>query len=328
MANPTALDLIQAAYSLLGIYDQTSPLSPFETQLGLTTLTDLLDQWNNENLLVFSTTPYTFPFQNNIQTYQVGSVNPFTCNILGNIMTITSGTPGAVIVGEVLICNGVPANTTITGILTGNQYTLSWTAPLPITNQTGSLCGFVTPTTNTFISVYPTDYSWNIPRPVKIEKVSIQFPAGSGQPVELEIPQIPLEEWIGVPQKNTSSLWPLFVYDDCADPVRNLRFWPVPQVNANCILYVYSQLNRITNLTDQIYAPPGYAMALKLSLAEILAFHFERVISPDLKAKASQARSAINNINEGIPKTRYDWIWGGAGAGSDMTWASRGRVRI
>ena len=69
-------------------------------------------------------------------------------------------------------------------------------------------------------------------------------------------------------------------------------------------------------------------MALKLSLAEILAFHFERVINPDLKAKASQARSAINNINEGIPKTRYDGIWGGAAAGSDMTWASRGRVRI
>jgi hypothetical protein len=327
MGNPTALDLIEAAYSLIGIWDTTSPLTPYETQLGLTTLNDLMDQWDNENLLVFSTTPFTFPFQNNIQTYQVGSVNPFVCNILGDVMTVVSGTPGTVQIGNVLIANGVPANTTITGILTGNQYTLSWTAPLPITGVNGSLCGFVTPQTNTFISAYPTDYSWNIPRPVKIEKVSIQFPAGNSQPVELEIPQIPLEEWIGVPQKNTSSLWPLFVYDDCADPVRNLRFWPVPQVNANCILYVWEQLNKVTALTNTLYAPPGYSMAIKLSLAEILALHFERVLTPDFKAKASQARSAINNINQQIPKTRYDGIWGGAAAGSDMTWASRGRVR-
>lgn len=328
MGNPTALDLIEAAYSLIGIWDTTSPLTPYETQLGLTTLNDLMDQWDNENLLVFSTTPFTFPFQNNVQTYQVGSVNPFVCNILGDVMTVVSGTPGTVQVGNVLIANGVPANTTITGILTGNQYTLSWTAPLPITGVNGSLCGFVTPTTNTFISAYPIDYSWNIPRPVKIEKVSIQFPAGNSQPVELEIPQIPLEEWIGVPQKNTSSLWPQFVYDDCADPFRNLRFWPVPQTTANCVIYVWEQLNKVTALTNTLYAPPGYSMAIKLSLAEILAFHFERVLTPDFKAKASQARSAINNINQQIPKIRYDGIWGGAAAGSDMTWASRGRVRV
>ena len=70
MATMTALDVIQSAMSLIGIFDQTSPLTPFETQLGLTTLVDLLDSWDNQNLLVYSDAPYTFPFQNGIQTYQ------------------------------------------------------------------------------------------------------------------------------------------------------------------------------------------------------------------------------------------------------------------
>jgi hypothetical protein len=326
MSNPTALDVIQSAYSLIGIFDQTSPLTPFETQLGLTTLADMLDEWDNKNLLVYSTTPYTLPFQNGIQTYQLGSRNPFICNILGNVMTVISGTP-TVGIGNCLIAPGVAPDTYIQGVAGGNQYTLNWTAPQPITQVNAGLCSFVPPTTNTFNTTNSLDYNWNIPRPVKIEKVSIQYPSGLSQPVELEIPQVQLEYWIGVPQKNTSSLWPLFVYDDCADGFRNLRFWPIPQASANAIIYVWEQLSAISDLNTSIFAPPGYPMAIKLTLAEYLALHFERILTPDFHAKALASRNAINNINEGIPSVKYDSIWGGRN-GSDMTWASRGRVRI
>jgi len=323
----TAQECIEAAYSFIGIFDTTSPLTPYELRVGLKTLQDMLDEWDNKNLMVYSTTPYTFPFQTGIQTYQLGSTNPFTCNILGNVMTVVSGTPGNVAPGDILIAPGVAPNTAIQSILTGNQYTLNWSAPQPITQVTAGLCKFVPPNTNTFITTSGLDYNWNIPRPVKIEKVSIQYPAGTGQPVELEIPQVPLEYWIGIPQKNTTSLWPLYVYDDAADPYRNLRFWPVPQNAANAIIYVWEQLGGVQSLTSKIYAPAGYSMAIKLSLAEFLALHFERVVSPDFKAKALASRNAINNINEGIPTTRFDSIWGGS-RGSSMVWESRGRVRI
>ena len=321
-----ANDIITAAYSFLGIYDTTSPLTPFETQLGLTSLTDLLDQWDNEDLSVFSTTPYTLPFQSNIQTYQVGATNRFICNVLGNVMTVVSGTPGNVAPGQVLIASGVAPNTTITGILGGNQYTLSFTAPLAITQVPAGLCNFIVPNTNTFNTTSSMDYNWNIPRPVKIERVSIQFPSGTNQPVELSIPIIDIDDWIDVPQKNTSSTFPLFVYDDAADTYRNLRFWPIPQSTANCVLYVWDQLDKIAALDDIVFAPPGYAMALKMTLAELLEFHFERVLAPEFHMKALAARTAINNINEGIPRIKYNSLWGGSH--NTMVWKSRGRVRI
>ena len=326
MATMTALDVIQSAMSLIGIFDQTSPLTPFETQLGLTTLVDLLDSWDNQNLLVYSDAPYTFPFQNGIQTYQLGSLNPFVCNVLNNVMTVVSGNP-TVGIGNCLIAPGVPADTYITGIVGGNQYSLNWTAPGPITQVQAGLFSYVAPGTNTMYGGSNQDYNWNIPRPVKIEKISIQYPNGSSQPVEIEIPLIPLEEWVGIPAKNTNSLWPLFCYDDDAFPFRNLRFWPIPANAANCTLYIWEQLSALSGLDQIIFAPPGYAMAMKLTLAEYLALHFERALSPDFHAKALAARNAIDNINEGIPVMRYDGIWGGR-RGNSWAAESRGRVRI
>lgn len=322
-----ASDIITAAYSFLGIYDTTSPLTPFETQLGLTSLIDLLDQWDNEDLSVFSTTPYVFPFQTGIQNYQLGATNRFICNILGNVMTVVSGTPGAISNGEVLIAQGVPPNTTITGTITGNTYSLSWTSPMPITQVLAGLCTYVMPTTNYFNATPGYDYNWNIPRPVKIEKVEIQYPSGVNQPVKLEIPLVSLETWATVAQDNTTSLFPTMVFDDDADGYRNLRFWPVPGNTANCILWVWDQLDKVANSTDTVFAPPGYAMALKLTLAELLEFHFDRVLAPEFHAKALAARNAINNINQGIPCMKYAGIWGGS-YGSSMVWESRGRVRL
>lgn len=322
-----AQDIILAAYSFLGIYDTTSPLTPFETQLGLQSLIDLLDQWDNQDLSVFSTTPYVFPFQSGIQNYQVGATNRFVCNILNNVMTVVSGNPGSISAGEVLIAPGVAPGTTITGLISGNQYGLSWTAPMPITQVNAGLCNFVAPTTNYFNTSPGLDYNWNIPRPVKIDKVEIQYPSGLSQPVKLEIPQVSLEVWANLPQDNTTSLWPTMVYDDAADGYRNLRFWPIPGNTANCILWVWDQLDKVANLNDTVFAPPGYAMALKLSLAELLEFHFERSLSPDFHLKALAARSAINNINADIPSLKYEGIWSKS-SHSNMTWASRGRVRL
>jgi hypothetical protein len=145
--------------------------------------------------------------------------------------------------------------------------------------------------------------------------------------VKIEIPQIPLEEWVDIPQDNTQSLWPLMVYDDCADPFRNLRFWPIPAASANCILWVWEQLSALSNLDQALFTPPGYAMAIKLTLAEYLALHFERALSPDFHAKALAARKAIDTINSGIPVMRYDGIWGGV-RGNSWAAQSRGRVRI
>jgi hypothetical protein len=322
-----AQDIILAAYSFLGIYDTTSPLTPFELQLGLQSLIDLLDQWDNQDLSVFSTTPYVFPFQSGIQTYQVGATNRFVCNVLGNIMTVISGTPGNITAGQVLIAPGIAPNTTITSILSGNQYQISWTAPIPITQVDAGLCSFVSPNTNYFNTISSLDYNWNIPRPVKIDKVEIQYPSGLSQPVKLEIPQVSLEVWAGIPQDNTTSLWPTMVYDDAADGYRNLRFWPIPGNTANCILWVWDQLDKVSSLLDTVFAPPGYAMALKLSLAELLEFHFERSLAPEFHLKALAARNAINNINADIPCIKYESIYGGS-QGSSMVFESRGRVRL
>jgi len=73
----TAQDVIDSAFGLIGVYSTGSNITPEEYQLALKTLNRMVDRWNLNDLLVYSTNPHTFPFVPGQQTYTLGSTGDF-----------------------------------------------------------------------------------------------------------------------------------------------------------------------------------------------------------------------------------------------------------
>ncbi len=318
----TAQSIIEGAYGLLGIFDGTSALTPSEYQTGLTVLNDMIDSWNNLNLMVFSSTAFVLPFISGVQTYQIGQTNPFVFNLTGSTMTIISGTPNINLGSSVLVAPGVPPLVTVNASLGGGQYTVSYTAPFALTGVTGGLCNL---TTNLTPWTNGQAFNWNFPRPTRIERVSIQFPSNTSQPVEIAIPFVDEEAWQGIPLKNTISDYPTMCYQDDAFPYNNLNFWPIPSTGASAVLYVWELTPGAINLQTQMEVPQGYNVALKQNLAIELAPYNQIEPAQTLLRLAAASRQAIDNINAKIPRVHYDPMW--LGQRSDSTALnSRGRV--
>ena len=317
-----AIDIIEGAYSLIGIWDHTSPLTPFETQLGLSCLNDLIESWNLEELTIYTNLIYEFPFLANCYTYQLGlPEGQYTFNAIGTSLTITGGTSNnPPSVGLTIISQGIPANTTIISG-SGNSWKLSQPVLTPIT---GGDCGFCAQ------SVSPTGllgYNWAVPRPTRVERVSIKYYNNSSQPYEIPLSTIDLEHWQAIPVKNVPSTYPLTVYNDEAYPYMNLNFWPVPNGPANCVIYAWDPLSEPTSLLSQVTMPPGYNLALKYSLAIELAINFEREPGAMLVKRAMESKHNLANINQATPEMHYDPMFTGKMSdAAQIALASRGGI--
>jgi hypothetical protein len=310
----TAQQIIEDAAGMIGVYDGTSPLTQWEYQTALSVLNDMIDSWNNLNLMVYAVSAYTVPFVPGTQIYTVGTTYQFLGSIVGTALTLSVAgvlTPGAVLLGP-----GIPPNVTVKSGA-GVNWVLSTDCGTIAQESMGQCLPGGPPSVPT--------YNWNFPRPSKIEKVSVLYPNANGQPVELVIPFIQLEDWQAIPVKWVTSTYPTRCYNDDNFPYMALNFWPVPASNCNAILYAWDQIGVLTSLTNNVEVPMGYNDAIKKCLAIELALRFPGcAVSPDLMRASMAARKAINNINQGIPSIKYDPMFTGRGGGMELE--SHGRV--
>ena len=315
----SALDIIQAAYGLIGVWDTTSALTAYESQLGLTVLNDMIGSWNLEQLSIYTDLVYELPFLSGCSSYQVGlPQGQFIFNASGTALTIVSGaaTPA---IGQTLIAQGILPNTTlISG--SGLSWVLSQPVVAPLTAASGGLC-------SSSINPYGAlGFNWAIPRPTKIERISIRYNT-TGSPYEIPLGFSDLEHWQAIPVKTTQSTYPLVCYNDASFPYMNLNFWPVPTGPANCIVYAWDPLSELNNLTNNIELPPGYNTALKYNLAIELAIYFDREPSPALLKKAETTKHTLASINQKTPELHYDPMFTGANSNTlQIALASRGQI--
>lgn len=82
--------------------------------------------------------------------------------------------------------------------------------------------------------------------------------------------------------------------------------WPVPNFAYGLELEIESILQGFVTLGDTFTAPPGYPLALELTLAEMLCSAFERQPSPVLISAASEARRAVQGLNAPAPRIGLD----------------------
>ncbi len=156
-----------------------------------------------------------------------------------------------------------------------------------------------------------------LPRPPRLERVSIIYPVSS--PTVNEIPMDMYDDvrWQGVPNKNTTSLLPQICYVELmADGTDYaLSFWPVPTQGNPVVLYAWSALGQFPNLGAQFFLPPAYARAISFNLAVDLAVEFGTDMTkfPLVMKSAQQSRAAIESMNLPMKEAVCDPFLIGAG---------------
>lgn len=141
---------------------------------------------------------------------------------------------------------------------------------------------------------------FNVARPPKIRRVSVISLANVALPLELEMQYTTDERiWQEVRVKAIQSSLPRVCYDDCAMPNRNLNYYPVPTsvYATQTAIYPWTALTAFPDLVTGLTFPPGYARAIRFSLAEELQPEFGGELSPMVVQKAMKARQTLRAMN-------------------------------
>jgi hypothetical protein len=156
-----------------------------------------------------------------------------------------------------------------------------------------------------------TGGNFNIPRPAKIERMSIVSLLNPAQPLELPLEMLTEAGWQAIPVKLISSSLPTVVYDDGAFPLRNLNFWCIPTIAVNTRIYLWNALNTFPDLSTDVTFPPGYLKAIRYNLAVDLAPEFGRPIPPEVAAQAILSKNVLKNMNTPLIEARLDPVLSG-----------------
>ena len=100
----TPLDIISRALKDIGALEAGESPTADAAQDALDMLNDLVDQWSNEDMMVYNTTEIIFPLISGQVQYTIGPTpstanyigSTFTGSITGNILTVTGITTGAI----------------------------------------------------------------------------------------------------------------------------------------------------------------------------------------------------------------------------------------
>ena len=272
------IDIISRALKDIGALEAGETPTPEAAQDAFDMLNDMIDQWSNEDMMVFYKTEIIFPIVSGQTQYtigpggQVGSI--FTGSISGNILTISSIQSGAISLGMTLSGAGIATGTTITAFATGAGGNV---------NESGTyLVNINQNVTSETINAY-------YQRPLQIDSAFVRINTNSnGVPIingGLDYPVAILNvndyEMIGLKTLNGS--WPKALYYQPAETLGNIFVWPNPS-QGEMHMFADTIFTRYTNLNDNINLPQGYTMALRWCLAERLM---------PMYGKASQVQIAM-----------------------------------
>lgn len=138
-----------------------------------------------------------------------------------------------------------------------------------------------------------------LPRPPRLERVSVMYSASQQTPVELPMDMYDDVEWQGVANKSIPSLLPQVCYQETGFADISLNFWPVPTQANPVVLYLWTALTQFPDLTSPFSFPPGYARAIRFNLAVDLAAEFPTDLTKFalVKERAAAYKAEIETLN-------------------------------
>ena len=280
------IDIISRALKDIGALEAGETPTPEAAQDAFDMLNDLVDQWSNEDMMVYNTTEIIFPLIAGQVQYTIGPTpstanfigSVFTGSITGNILTVTGITSGAVAQGQTLKGTGITTGTKIVEFITGAGGNVNeiGTYKLNIT--------YTAPVSSTSITAY-------YQKPLFIDQAYVRVNTQSnGQPVlngglDYQVAILALENYNQIGLKTLNGPWPKALYYNPNADTGNVFVWPNP---AQGEMHIFSStiFSNYETLYDDIVLPQGYSMGLRWCLAERLM---------PMYGKASQVQIAMIN---------------------------------
>ena len=296
----TAIDIISRALKDIGALEAGETPTPDAATDALDMLNDLLDQWSNEDQIVFNFTEIIFPIVQGQTQYTIGP-NPSTANFIGasftgsisgNILTVTGINSGAVAQGQTLSGTGIASGTKITQFLTGAGGNI---------NEQGTY------QLNNYQSVSSTTITAYYKKPLSINSAFVRINTTSnGQPIlngglDYPVSVLSLQEYELIGLKTLNGPWPKALYFNPGEDSGNLFVWPNPS-QGEMHLFADTVFSRYETITAPVVLPQGYSMALRWCLAERLMPMYGKAsqtqISMIMKF-AAQAKATLKRTNMG-----------------------------
>jgi hypothetical protein len=288
------IDIISRSLKDIGALEAGENPTADAAQDAFDMLNDMVDQWSNEDMMVFYKNEIVFPITPGQTQYtigpggQIGAV--ITGSISGTTLTVTAISQGAVSMGQTLSGTGITAGTTIVGFLTGAGGNV---------NETGTY------TVNISQTVASTTINAYYQRPLTIDSAFVRINTNSnGQPVvngglDYPIAILNLENYESIGLKTMSGPWPKAIYYQPSEILGNIYVWPNPS-QGEVHMFADNLFSRFVTLYDNVNLPQGYSMALRWCLAERLMPMYGKVNQIQIamiSGYAAQAKATIKRTN-------------------------------
>jgi len=291
-------DIVSRALKDIGALEAGETPTPDAALDAFEMMNDMIDQWSNENMMVFNVTEIICPVISGQTQYTIGP-NPstlnfigasFTGSISGNVLTVTGIASGAIAQGQTLSGTGITAGTKITQFLTGAGGNINEVGTYQVNiNQTVA---------STSITAY-------YQKPLNIDSAFVRVNTTSnGQPITgggLDYPMsvLALQDYEMIGLKTLSGPWPKAVYFNAGSDSGNLFIWPSPS-QGELHLFANTLFSRYDSMYEDLQLPQGYSMCLRWCLAERLMPMYGKA-SPTqitmIQTFAGQAKATLKRTN-------------------------------
>jgi hypothetical protein len=292
------IDIISRALKDIGALEAGETPTPDAAQDAFDMLNDLIDQWSNEDMMVFNYQEIIFPVISGQTQYTIGPVAStanfigatFQGSISGQVLTVTGLTTGAVAQGQTLSGTGITPGTKIVEFITGagGQVNEVGTYRLNISQTAAS----------TNITAY-------YQKPLSIDSAFVRINTTSngqaitGGGLDYPISVLSLQDYEMIGLKTLNGPWPKAIYFNPNAETGNLFVWPNP-AQGELHLFANTIFSRYETLYDDIVLPQGYSMALRWCLAERLMPMYGKVSQIQIgmiQQYSAQAKATLKRTN-------------------------------
>ena len=288
------IDIISRALKDIGALEAGETPTPEAAQDAFDMLNDLIDQWSNEQMMVFYKTEIIFPITSGQTQYtigpggQIGAI--FTGSITGTTLTVTSIQSGSIALGQTLSGTGITSGTTIVAFGSGSGGNI---------NEAGTY------TLNISQTVSSTTINSYYQRPLSINSAFVRINTNSnGMPIlngglDYPVAILNVEDYEMIGLKTLSGPWPKALYYQPSEVLGNIFVWPNPS-QGEMHLFADTIFSSYTTINDTISLPQGYTMALRWCLAERLMPMYGKASQTQIamiNAYAAQAKATVKRTN-------------------------------
>ena len=297
------IDIINRALKDIGAIASGEVATPEEAQDAFDMLNDMLDQWSNEDMMVFYKNEIIFPLTAGQTQYTIGPGGQigsnFTGSISGTTLTVTSIASGGISMNMSLSGTGIATGTKIVAFNSGAGGNV---------NEAGTYTVNISQTVaSTIINAY-------YERPLTINSSFVRVNTNSnGQPIvngglDYPVAILNVEDYEMIGLKTLNGPWPKALYYQPTETLGNLYVWPNPS-QGEMHIFVDNLFTRFTTLNDIILLPQGYINAIRWCLAERLMPMFGKVSQVQIamiQQYAAQGKSTVKRTNmRPVQSARY-----------------------